>query len=232
MASEQKKEKVSKETTEKKALAGFSLSLFDLAGKEVGSVDLDKLVFDGKVNKALLHQVILMYQANKRQGTASTKTRGEVSGGNSKPWRQKGTGRARVGSSRNPLWRKGGVAFGPHPKDYSYQVPKKMKQKALISSLNSRLNDNLVKVLKELTVETGKTKDFAKVLDTLKLERKTLFVCDKPQAMLIRSAQNLKTVSLKRWEMINAFDVLNYNNVVITEAALTQLTERLKQGAK
>ena len=107
-----------------------------------------------------------------------------------------------------------------------------MKQKALISSLNSRLNDNLVKVLKELTVETGKTKDFAKVLDTLKLERKTLFVCDKPQAMLIRSAQNLKTVSLKRWEMINAFDVLNYNNVVITEAALTQLTERLKQGAK
>ena len=137
-----------------------------------------------------------------------------------------------MGSSRNPVWRKGGIAFGPQPRDYSYQVPKKMKQKALVSSLNSRLNDNLVKVLKELAVDSGKTKDFAQVLETLKLERKTLFVCDKPQATLIRSAQNLKEVSLKRWEMINAYDVLRYKNLVITENALTQLTERLKQGAR
>ncbi|MCP4648933.1 MAG: 50S ribosomal protein L4 [PVC group bacterium] len=230
-----KKEKTntkSKATAKEAEATGFSLSIYDLAGKEVGTVDLDKNVFDGTVNKALLHQVTVMYQANKRQGSASTKTRANVSGGNSKPWRQKGTGRARVGSSRSPLWRKGGIVFGPHPKDYSYQVPKKMKSKALISSLNSRLNDNLIKVLKEIKVESGKTKDFAQLLNNFKLERKTLIVCNKPDESLLRSSRNIKIINLKGWQTINAFDVLSYTNLVITEEALTHLTERLKQGVK
>ncbi|MFH2137778.1 MAG: 50S ribosomal protein L4 [Candidatus Omnitrophota bacterium] len=232
---EKKKVSTDKKATAKKSKAvketssdGFKLAVYDLKGKEVSTIDLDKNIFDGKVNLALLHQVSVMYQANKRQGTSSTKTRANVSGGNSKPWRQKGTGRARAGSSRSPLWRKGGVVFGPHPRDYSYQVPKKMKKKALISSLNSRLNDKLVKVLKEFKVESGKTKDFAVVVKTLKLERKTLFVCNAPDDSLLRSSRNIQQVNLKRWEMLNAFDVLSYNNLVITEDALTQLTERLK----
>ncbi len=208
----------------------FTLSINNLAGKEVGTVDLDEKVFDGKVNKALLHQTTVMYMANKRQGTASTKTRANVSGGNSKPWRQKGTGKARIGSSRSPLWKKGGIVFGPHPRDYSYQLPKKMKKKALICSLNSRLNDNLVKVLEELKVDSGKTKDFCKLIQVFSLDKKTLFVCDNPQASLMRSSKNIKDIRLKRPEMINALDVLLHKNIIITKKALGELTARLQKG--
>ena len=208
----------------------FTLSVNDVTGKEVGKVELDGKVFDGKVNEALIHQVVVMYQANKRQGTAATKTRANVSGGNSKPWRQKGTGRARAGSSRSPLWRKGGIVFGPHPRDYSYQLPKKIKRSALISSVNSRLNDNLVKVVDELAVKEGKTKEFVKIVDALKLERKVLFVCDNTQDNVLRSSRNIKTVNVKRWETINALDVLMADNMVITQKALDSLTLRLKKG--
>lgn len=208
----------------------FTLPINNLAGKEVGKVDLDEKVFDGKVNKALLHQTTVMYMANKRQGTANTKTRAHVSGGNSKPWRQKGTGKARIGSSRSPLWKKGGIVFGPHPRDYSYQLPQKMKKKALICSLNSRLNDNLVKILEELKVDSGKTKDFSKIIQSLSLEKKTLFVCDDPQANVVRSSRNIKDVNLKRPEMINALDVLLHKNIIITKKALGELTARLQKG--
>ncbi|MCK4993618.1 MAG: 50S ribosomal protein L4 [Candidatus Omnitrophica bacterium] len=208
----------------------FTLPINNLAGKEVGEVDLDEKVFDGKVNKSLLHQTTVMYLANKRQGTASTKTRANVSGGNSKPWRQKGTGKARVGSSRSPLWKKGGIVFGPHPRDYSYQLPQKMKKKALICSLNSRLNDNLVKILEELKVDSGKTKDFTKIIQALNLEKKTLFVCDNAQASVVRSSRNIKDVDLKRPEMINALDVLLHKNIIITKKALDGLTARLQKG--
>ncbi|MFH1063055.1 MAG: 50S ribosomal protein L4 [Candidatus Omnitrophota bacterium] len=208
----------------------FTLLVSNILGKEVGKVDLDEKVFDGKVNESLIHQVVVMYQANKRQGTSSTKTRANVSGGNSKPWRQKGTGRARVGSSRSPLWRKGGVVFGPHPRDYSYQLPKKIKKSALISTMNSRLNDNLVKVLDELKVNEGKTKEFVKIVEALKLERKVLFVCDNTQENVLRSSRNIKKVIIKRWESINALDVLMHDHVVITQKALENLTQRLKKG--
>jgi len=208
----------------------FTLLVNNISGKEVGKVELDEKIFDGKVNESLIHQVIVMYQANKRQGTASTKTRANVSGGNSKPWRQKGTGRARAGSSRSPLWRKGGVVFGPHPRDYSYQVPKKIKKSALISTINSRLNDNLVKVLDDLKVNEGKTKEFVKIVATLKLERKVLFVCENTQENILRSSRNIKQVNIKRWESINALDVLMHDNVVITQKALENLTQRLKKG--
>ncbi len=208
----------------------FTLPINNLDGKEVGKVDLDEKVFDGKVNKALLHQATLMYMANKRQGTVNTKTRAYVSGGNSKPWRQKGTGRARAGSSRSPLWKKGGIVFGPHPRDYSYQLPQRMKKKALICSLNSRLNDNLVKILEELTVDSGKTKDFLNIIRSLSLENKTLFVCDSPKESVVRSSRNIKNVNLKRPETINALDILLHKNIVITKKALGELTARLQKG--
>jgi len=208
----------------------FTLLVNNISGKEVGKVELDEKVFDGKVNESLIHQVTVMYQANKRQGTSSTKTRANVSGGNSKPWRQKGTGKARVGSSRSPIWRKGGVVFGPHPRDYSYQLPKKIKKSALISTINSRLNDNLVKVLDELRVVEGKTKEFIKIVAALKLERKVLFVCENTQENVLRSSRNIKKVNIMRWESINALDVLLHDNVVITQKALENLTQRLKKG--
>ncbi|MBU1087268.1 MAG: 50S ribosomal protein L4 [Candidatus Omnitrophica bacterium] len=208
----------------------FTLLVNNISGKEVGKVELDEKVFDGKVNESLIHQVTVMYQANKRQGTSSTKTRANVSGGNSKPWRQKGTGKARVGSSRSPIWRKGGDVFGPHPRDYSYQLPKKIKKSALISTINSRLNDNLVKVLDELRVVEGKTKEFIKIVAALKLERKVLFVCENTQENVLRSSRNIKKVNIMRWESINALDVLLHDNVVITQKALENLTQRLKKG--
>jgi large subunit ribosomal protein L4 len=208
----------------------FTLLVNNILGKEVGKVDLDQKVFDGKVNESLIHQVVVMYQANKRQGTSSTKTRANVSGGNSKPWKQKGTGRARAGSSRSPLWRKGGVIFGPHPRDYSYQLPKKIKKSALISTINSRLNDSLVKVLDELKVNEGKTKEFVKIVEALKLEKKVLFICDNTQENVLRSSKNIKKVSVMRWESINALDVLMSDNLVITQKALENLTQRLKKG--
>ncbi|MBU0634626.1 MAG: 50S ribosomal protein L4 [Candidatus Omnitrophica bacterium] len=210
----------------------FTLSIYNLTGKETGNIDLDKKVFDGKVNVPLLHQIVVMYQANKRQGTSGTKTRANVSGGNSKPWRQKGTGRARAGSSRSPLWRKGGIVFGPHPRSYRYEMPKKMKVKALISSLNSRLNDNLVKVLEELKVDSGKTKEFVQIIKALKLERKTLFISSESQDSLVRSCRNIQSIKLKGSKDINALDVLEVNNLVITKNALEELTARLKKGVK
>jgi len=208
----------------------YTLSVYNQNGKSVGNVELDDKIFDGKVNIALLHQVVLMYQANKRQGTASVKTRAQVSGGNSKPWRQKGTGRARAGSSRSPLWRKGGIVFGPHNRDYTYQVPKRMKRQALICSLNSRLNDKLVKIIEELNIDSGKTKDFAQIVKALKLEKRTLFVCDNPPSLLIRSARNIPEARLVRWASLNALDVLESQNLVITKKALDELINSLKKG--
>jgi len=222
--------KTKKKDAQEKAQNGFTLSVLDASGKEVGTVELDGKVFNGQVNLPLMHQVTTMYLANKRQGTAATKTRAFVSGGNSKPWRQKGTGRARTGSSRSPIWRKGGIVFGPHPRDYSYQMPKKMKKKALLSSLNARLNDNLVKVLEELKVDSGRTKDFCSILQKLKLNKKTLFILNNPAETVLRSSRNIRDVMLKRAEGINALDVLLHNNIVITKEALNELTARLRKG--
>ncbi len=207
----------------------FTLTVLDQSGKQIDKIELDKQVFDGKVNKALLHQVITMYQANQRQGTAATKTRAMVSGGNSKPWKQKGTGRARVGSSRNPLWRKGGIVFGPHPRDYSVRIPQKMKKAALLSSLNSRLQDELVRVLDKLEIESGKTKDFIQVLKMLKLDRKVLVVCDEPGENLLRSCRNIPEVIMEPWQNLNALSVLSNHTLVFTREALDRLTDRLKK---
>ena len=154
------------------------IEIYNIKGKSVGKIELDKDIFNGKVNEPILHQVIRMYEANQRQGTASTKTRSEVSGGGRKPWKQKGTGRARAGTIRSPLWRGGGIVFGPHPRDYSYQVPKSVKRLALISSLNAKLNDKNMIVIDEIKLDKAKTKEIAAALRNLKAEKKPLLVLE------------------------------------------------------
>ncbi len=208
--------------------ASTRLPVYDLNGKVVDNVQLDEQLFDGRVNKTLLYEVKKMYEANSRKGTASTKTRGEVSGGGKKPWRQKGTGRARVGSSRNPIWRHGGTAFGPRPRDFGYTMPKKAVRKALLSSLNARLTEQMIKPVVKIEMKEPKTRDFKAILDNLKAEGKTLVVIDTMNENVKRSLRNLKRVSLKEGCNINAMDVLSNEYLVIEKDALEKLAERLR----
>lgn len=203
------------------------LSVLDLEGKVVDNVQLDKKLFDGKVNKALLYEVKKMYEANRHKGTAKSKTRAEVSGGGAKPWKQKGTGRARVGSSRNALWRHGGTIFGPKPRDYSYSLPKKALRKALLSSLNARLTEKMIKPVVKLEVSEGKTKDFRSILDKLKVDGKTLVVVDGLDIKVKRSSGNLKGVTVKEASDINAMDVLLNGCLLIEKEAIESITKRL-----
>ena len=195
------------------------------AAKVIG---LDPQVFDGRVNKAVLYQVVRMYEANMRQGTASTKTRAVVSGGGRKPWKQKGTGRARAGSIRSPLWRGGGTVFGPHPRDYSYSLPQTVRNEALRSSVNSKLNNKSLLIADDIKVGTHKTKEFKKILASLKLDEKALFVLDKIDENLRLSSRNLKEVSLKRAQDVTALDVLKAGKLVLTKESVAALEKRLK----
>ena len=204
------------------------LTVYGLDGKSAGNIQLDKDLFNGEVNETLLYEAIKMYEANSRQGTASAKTRGEVSGGGKKPWRQKGTGRARVGSSRNPVWRHGGVTFAPKPRDFKYSMPKKALRKALLSSLNARLVENMIKPIVKIEVKEAKTKEFKKIMDNLKVEGKTIVVVDAISDEVKRSAGNLAKVVLKEGKNINARDILLNDNLVIEKEALEKLSERLK----
>ena len=215
----------------KKAAPGefsSSIPVYDPKGKEVEKFQLDKELFTGKVHKAALYQAVLMYNATRRQGNAATKTRGDVSGGGKKPWRQKGTGRARAGSSRSPLWRHGGVVFGPHPRDYRYDMPKKIKRLAFLSSLNSKLSENKMMGISVLSVTEPKTKNFKAIMDALKLSGKSLFVVDAADANIMRSASNLQEVVIKNYKDFNTMDVLNSDNLVLSKVALQKLPERLK----
>lgn len=207
----------------------FSIPVYNSKGKEVGQFSLNKELFDGIVNKGLLYQAVVMYSAKKRQGNASTKTRGDVSGGGKKPWRQKGTGRARSGSSRSPLWRHGGSVFGPHPRDYSYSIPKKMKRLALLSSINSKLADNKMIGIDSIDIAEPKTKNFAAIMGALKLAGKALFVVDKAQPNVVRASRNIANASLKDYRDFNTMDVLGCNTVVIQKAALEKLPERFRE---
>ena len=201
-----------------------TLPVLNQKGQKLSELALDKTVFDGEVNQDLLHQVVRMYQANLRQGTHATKTRGEVSGGGKKPWRQKGTGRARVGSIRSPLWRHGGTIFGPHPRDYGYTLPKQMRRLALRSGLNAKVKDGEVILVDTLQVGTPKTKEFAALLSALKVEGKALVVVDKVSETLWRSLRNVPGISLKGQQEVNVYDLLKYPKVVIEEAAFTALS--------
>ncbi|MFA6142407.1 MAG: 50S ribosomal protein L4 [Candidatus Omnitrophota bacterium] len=211
---------------------GFSVSIYNSKGKEVEKFDLSKEIFTGEVNKAVLYQAILMYNANQRQGNASTKTRGDVSGGGKKPFRQKGTGRARAGSTRSPLWRHGGTVFGPHTRDYSYSLPRKIRRLAFLSSLNSKLNEEKVMGLDTIELAVPKTKNFKAIMSALKLVGSTLFVTDVIDHNVLRASRNLREVSVKNYKDINTIDVLKHDNLVMSKTALEKLSERFKgEGA-
>lgn len=206
----------------------ISISVYNTDGKEVEKMKLDKDVFDGKVKKDVLHQAVLMYQANQRLGAAFTKTRGEVSGGGRKPWKQKGTGRARAGSIRSPLWRGGGVTFGPREQKYSYRLPKKIKQVALKYSLNDKVNNKKMIVIDQLKIEEPKTKVFASILDKLKVNGKVLLMLEKIDSNVVRSSRNIPQISIKQVCVSNAYDLLAHDKIIITKAGLEALTERIK----
>ena len=212
----------------KKKEINTKLPVYDLSGKVVDNIQLDEKLFNGRVNKALLYEMKKMYEANKRQGNAKSKTRAEISGGGVKPWRQKGTGRARFGSTRNPLWRHGGTIFGPKPRDYRYSMPRKALRMALLSSLNARLGEEMIKAVVKIELEKPRTSQFRGILDNLKTEGKTLVVVEALSDNIRRSSRNLDKVSLREERDLNARDVLLSETLVIERAALEKLAERLK----
>ncbi len=195
-----------------------------MEGKEVGKMDLNDAVFGVEINEHLVHMAVVQNLANKRQGTQKAKTRSEVSGGGRKPWRQKGTGHARQGSTRSPQWKGGGVVFAPTPRDYSFKLNKKEKRAALKSVLTSRVQDNKLIVLDELKLDAIKTKDFKKVMDNLKVE-KAMVVIGEQDENVILSARNLSTVNTAVAENINVYDVLKGDTLVLTKDAVAKIEE-------
>lgn len=209
----------------------MELSVVDLTGKTTETLSLDDAVWAGKVNLRLLAQAAAMYRANRRAGTASTKKRGEVSGGGKKPWKQKHTGRARAGSNRSPIWRHGGIVFGPQPRDYSYTLPQAIRRKALLESLKGKLQDQELVVLSALSAGAPKTKPFAGLVKTFGIARNSVIVLDELQAPVVKSLRNLAKFSLCRANELNAFDVLNAHKVLITKAAFEQVQQRVAHPA-
>jgi len=207
----------------------LSASLYDLEGKKVGKVELDKTIFGSKVNDVLLRQTMRMYANNKRSGCASTKTRKEVRGGGKRPWRQKGTGRARASTIRSPIWRGGGVVFGPHPRSYSFKLPKKVKALAVISALNVKLDNKQLVVIKEIKIDEPKTKKVVSMLSKLKALDRPLIVTLALDSNLKRASRNIPGLTVKRSEDCNAYDILRHHKLVIAEDALKKLTLRLSQ---
>ena len=200
------------------------VSVFNMEGKEVGTMDLNDSIFAVEINEHLVHMAVVQQLANNRQGTQKAKTRSEVSGGGRKPWRQKGTGHARQGSTRSPQWTGGGVVFAPTPRDYSFKLNKKEKRAALKSVLTSAVNENKFIVVDELKLNEIKTKDFAKVLTNLNVE-KALVVLDSNDKNVVMSAKNIPTVKTALTNTINVYDILKYNTVVVTKAAVDQIQE-------
>ena len=215
---------------EKKTQKKFAgaLSVYNSKGKEVGKFELDKEVFTGIVNKGVIYQFLMMYNANQRRGTASTKTRANVSGGGKKPYRQKGTGRARAGSTRSPLWRHGGIVFGPHPRDFHYDIPKKVKKLSLISSLNSKAIEDKWIGIESMDLPEAKTKHFQSIIDALKLKGKSLFILDAVDEKVKRAARNIQNIFIKNYRDFNTRDVMVCDTVIMSKAALEKMPERFK----
>lgn len=201
------------------------VALYDMSGAQIGEIELKDSVFGIKPNEAVVHAFVKMQLANKRVGTASTKTRAEVRGGGKKPWRQKGTGRARVGSSRNPVWRKGGVVFGPKPRDYSYKLPRKVRRLALKSALSSKVIENNIIVVDQLIFDEPKTRVMVQVLEALKVAKKTLLVTGDGDPNVSKSARNIPGVKPLRVDFINVYDLLNHDTLLITQDAVSKVEE-------
>ena len=201
-----------------------TVSVYNMEGKEVGTIDLNDAVFGVEVNEHLVHMAVVAQLANKRQGTQKAKTRSEVSGGGRKPWRQKGTGHARQGSTRAPQWTGGGVVFAPTPRDYTIRLNKKEKRLALKSALTSRVQEKKLIVVDELKFDEIKTKNFKNVLDNLKTT-KALVVLNDNDKNVVMSARNIPDVKTALTNTINVFDILKYNTLIVTKDAVATIEE-------
>ena len=201
-----------------------NVSVYNIEGKEVGSLELNDALFGVEINEHLVHMAVVQQLANNRQGTQKAKTRSEVSGGGRKPWRQKGTGHARQGSTRAPQWTGGGVVFAPTPRDYSFKMNKKEKRAALKSALTSRVVDSKIVVLDEIKFNEIKTKNFANVMKNLKLD-KALMVIGDNDANVILSARNIPDVKVSQPNTINVYDILKYDTLVVTKDAVAKIEE-------
>ncbi|MCF7870689.1 MAG: 50S ribosomal protein L4 [Candidatus Omnitrophica bacterium] len=214
----------------KKTSLNLTLKVLRLSGKTKEDISLNKNIFDGKVSPALLQQAVNTYLANKRKGLAVAKTKGEKRGGGKKPWRQKGTGRARVGSIRSPLWKGGGVTFGPRPKSYNKKFPERMKAMAFKSALNAKLKDNQIMVVDKMNTESPKTKEFAKIMANLGVAgKKVCFVLPDSDQNLEKASANIRKVKLAKADSLNALDVLDCRRLVISQGALGIIEKRLKK---
>ena len=201
-----------------------NVSVYNIEGKEVGTIDLSDAVFGVEVNEHLMHMAVVQQLANKRQGTQKAKTRSEVSGGGRKPWRQKGTGHARQGSTRAPQWTGGGVVFAPTPRDYSFKLNKKEKRAALKSALTSRVLENKFIVVDEMNFGEIKTKNFQAMLNNLSVA-KALVVIEEGNTNAVLSARNIEGVKTAGTNTINVYDILKYNTVIVTKAAVATIEE-------
>lgn len=203
------------------------VAVYNMHGQTVGEIELSDRVFAAPINEALLHEAVVMYLNNQRQGTVATKTRGLVRGGGRKPWRQKGTGRARQGSIRAPHWRGGGTVFGPQPRDYAYAMPKKARRNALRSALSAKVAAGTIRVLDSLTLEQPRTRDVAAMLANLNVEGKALIVSGTHDAVVYKSARNIPGVSAAAAADLNVYQVLNHDNLVLTRDAVKRVEEVL-----
>ena len=201
-----------------------TVAVYNIEGKEVDKLELNDNVFGVEINEHLVHLAVVSQLANGRQGTQSAKTRSEVSGGGRKPWRQKGTGHARQGSTRSPQWTGGGVVFAPKPRDYSFKMNKKEKRIALLSALSSKVADNKIVVLDAFNLDEVKTKNFAEVMSNLKVD-KALVVIEGENKNVVLSGRNIPTVKVSATNEINTYDVLKYETLVVTKAAVEKLEE-------
>ena len=202
-----------------------NVSVYNMEGKEVGTIELNDAVFGVTVNEHLVHMAVVQQLANNRQGTQKAKTRSEVSGGGRKPWRQKGTGHARQGSTRSPQWTGGGVVFAPVPRDYSFKMNKKEKRAALKSALTDKVANGKLVVVDALTFEAPKTKEFAKVMANLNVNEKALVVLNNNDANVVLSAKNIPTVKTSLTNTINVYDIVNAKTLVLTQDAVKTIEE-------
>lgn len=202
-----------------------TVSVFDMTGKETGTMELADSVFGIEPNAVVMHAAVVNYLANQRQGTQSTLTRAEVSGGGKKPWRQKGTGHARQGSTRAPQWTHGGIALGPKPRDYSYALPKKVRRLALKSAFSAKVAAGDMLVLESLSLETYRTKAIAEMLRALGADKKVLLVLPENDQVLVRSARNIPGVKTAQVSTLNTYDVINADKFIVVKDAVARIEE-------
>lgn len=202
----------------------------NLNSEEIGELELSDEVFGAPLNKALIYSAVKCYLANQRAGTSSTKTRGNVKGSGKKLWKQKGTGRARIASLRSPLWKGGGNVHGPHPRDWSYTIPKKMRRGAIRSVLSERLREGGLVIVENFELSSHKTRDFSATLDTLGLNKRTLVVDSPNNSKLVLSSRNLREVTLVSASAVNVYDLLTHEQVALTRDAAVQLEKQLSNG--